>query len=65
MARHFCSGAVISYFCGDDTEGLGEAIIPDSDDELGMEDEEEDDSEPAFEPLEVPEGYIAIVICAT
>ena len=24
-----------------------------------MEDEEDDDSEPAFEPLEVPEGYAA------
>ena len=59
MARHFSSGAVVSYFAGDDTEGLGEVIFPDSDDELGMEDEEDDDSEPAFEPLEVPEGYAA------
>ena len=29
-----------------------------SDDELGMDDEVEDDSEPDFEPLEVPQGSI-------
>ena len=36
MARYFSSFAVVSYFSGDDTEGLGEVIFPYSD-ELGME----------------------------
>ena len=33
-----------------------EVIFPGSEDELGMNDEEDDDSEPEFEPLEVPGG---------
>ena len=55
MAR-YSSNAVASYFTGDDVEGLGEMIFSGSDDDLGMEDEEEDDSEPDFEPLEVAQG---------
>ena len=56
MARLFSSREVINFFSGEDDEGLSEVIFPGSDDELGMEDEEDDDSEPEFEPLEVPEG---------
>ena len=56
MARLFSSSQVISFFSGEDDEGLSEVIFPGSDGELGMEDQEDDDSEPEFEPLEVPEG---------
>ena len=55
MSRLFSSREVISFFSGED-EGLSEVIFPGSEDELGMEDEEDDDFEPEFEPLEVPEG---------
>ena len=55
MARLFSSREVIRFFSGED-EGLSEVIFPGSDDELGMEDHEDDDSEPEFEPLEVPKG---------
>ena len=56
MARLFSSSQVISFFSGEDDEVLSEVIFPGSDDELGME-EEDDDSEPEFEPLEVHKGY--------
>ena len=44
MAR-YTSEAVISYFNGDDSEGL---MFDGSDDDLGMEDEEGNDSDPEF-----------------
>ena len=53
MAHKLSSAAVIRYFSGEDT--LPEVFFEGSDDELGMEDETEDDSEPDFEPLEVTE----------
>ena len=56
MSRLFSSREVISFFSGKDDEGLSEVIFPGSDDDLGMEDEEDNNSEPEFEPLEVPEG---------
>ena len=56
MAQRFSSNAVISYFGGKDSEGLGEIVFDGSDDDLGMEEEEVDDSEPAFEPLEIADG---------
>ena len=43
-------------FTGEDQDGLGEITFPGSDDDLGIDDEEEDDSEPDFEPLEVISG---------
>ena len=52
MANTFSSKDVISFFSGEDS-GLSEVVFADSDDELGMEDMEHDDSEAAFEPLEV------------
>ena len=55
MARYHAN-AVISLFAGEDEEGLGEIYFYGSDDDLGMEDEEEDDSDPKFEPLEVSQG---------
>ena len=51
MAHKLSSAAVISYFSGEDT--LPEVFFEGSDDELGMEDESEDDSDPDFEPLEI------------
>ena len=45
------TAAVICYFSGEDT--LPEVFFEGSDDELGMEDETEDDSEPDCKPLEV------------
>ena len=56
MAHTLSSEAVISYFSGED--GLPEVCFEGSEgseDELGMEDEL-DDSEPDFEPLEVDQG---------
>ena len=53
MAHKLSSEAVISYFSGED--GLQEVCFEGSDDELGMEDEL-DDSEPDFEPLDVDQG---------
>ena len=53
MARRFCTSAVASFFAGEDSEGLTEIIFEGSDDELGMDDELTDDSEPEFEPLEM------------
>ena len=53
MAHQLSSEAVISYFSGEDA--LLEVCFEGSDDELGMEDEL-DDSEPDFEPLEVDQG---------
>ena len=52
MAKRFSSKDVISFFRGEDS-GLTEVVFADSDDDLGMEDMEHDDSEAAFEPLEV------------
>ena len=52
MAETFSSEAVVSYFGGDDSEGIGEVTFDGSDDELGMEDKEEQDSESDFEPFE-------------
>ena len=56
MARLFSSSEVISFFSGEASEGISEVIFPGNDDELGMNEEEDDLSEPEFEPLEVPEG---------
>ena len=56
MSRLFTSREVISFFGGEDGEGLSEVIFPGSDDELGMDEELDADSEPDFEPLQVPEG---------
>ena len=50
MAQKLSSAAVIRYFSGEDA--LPEVFFEGSDDEL---DEIEDDSEPDFEPLEVPD----------
>ena len=52
MAKRFSSKAVISFFSGDNS-ALSEVFFEGSEDELGMEDEESDNSEPEFEPLEV------------
>ena len=52
MASRFSSKDVISFFSGEDS-GLSEVVFAGSDDDLGMEDMENDDSEAAFEPLEV------------
>ena len=59
MAR-YSPRTVISYFSGEDEEGLREMCFSGSDDELGMDDELHDDSEPDFDPLEVPQGSIKI-----
>ena len=56
MARLFTTGEVINFFCDENDEGLSEVIFPGSENELGMDDQEDDDSEPEFELLEVPEG---------
>ena len=56
MAETFSSEAVLSYFGGDDSESIGEVTFDGSDDELGMEDEEEQDSESDFEPFEPFDG---------
>ena len=53
----YSSRAVVSYFEGEDEEGLGDICFSGSEDDLGMEDKERDDSELDFEPLEV-EGWI-------
>ena len=53
MAGKFSSSAVISYFGGDDSEHLAEVVFEGSEDELGMEDEDDSVSGPEFEPLEV------------
>lgn len=50
-----------SFFRGDDSD-LAEIVFADSDDELGMEDMEHDDSEAAFEPLETTTNIIHFVI---
>ena len=52
MAKRFSSKAVISFFSGDNST-FPEVFFERSEDELGMEDEESDNSEPEFEPLEV------------
>ena len=52
MAARISPSAVECYFSGDDTT-LPEIFFKGSNDELGIEDEELDDSEPHFEPLEV------------
>ena len=58
MAKKLSADTIISYF----REG-SELFFDGSDDELGMEDEEYDDSEPAMEPLEVIEqGDYYIII---
>ena len=55
MAK-YTSSAVVSYFGGEDNEDIEDLRFPGSEDELGMEDEENDTSEPEFEPLEIPQG---------
>ena len=55
MAK-YSSSAVISFFAGEDNGEMQHLYFSGSDDELGMEDAEECNSEPEFEPLEVPEG---------
>ena len=49
---------VVRFFTGDDDAAFPEAFLEGSDDELGMGDEEEWDTEPAFAPLEVSEGKL-------
>ena len=44
-----CANAVISLFAAEDEEGFGEIGFHGSGDDLGMEDEEDNDSEPEFE----------------
>ena len=56
MASKYSSSAVIRYFAGEDNEEFQDFCVFGSEDELGMEDEEEDNAEPEFEPLEVPQG---------
>ena len=56
MAQLFSPRAVISFFGGDDSHGLAEVLHEGSEDELGMEDEEDDDSERPFDPLLVDQG---------
>ena len=60
MAEIFSSEAVVSYFSGEDSEGIGEVMFDGSGDELGMEDEETHDSEPEYEPFEPFDGGIYI-----
>lgn len=43
----------LCYFGGDDSEHLAEVVFEGSEDELGMEDEDDSVSGPEFEPLEV------------
>ena len=45
MAERFSSSAVISFFSGEDVEGLRETCYPGSDDDLGMDDSESEDEE--------------------
>ena len=53
MAR-YSSIAEVSYFEGQDEKGLGDICFSGgSEDYLGMEDEDRDDSKPDFELLEV------------
>ena len=52
MAERISPSDVIRFFSVDDS-ALPEILFEGSDDELGMEDEESDDSEPEFEPLEI------------
>ena len=62
MAARISPSAVVRYFSGDDT-ALPEIFFEGSDDELGMEDQELDDSEPPFEPLEVEDqGEFTVMI---
>ena len=56
QAKKSCHGVAISYFTGED-EGLGETVFSGSDDDLGMEDDEEDDSEPDLRLLQVIYEY--------
>ena len=49
----YSSEAVISFFSGEDGERLTEVLFDGSDDDLAMEDEDTNDSEPDFEPFEV------------
>ena len=53
MSRRLSLGSVVQFFGGDDDTALPEVFFEGSDDELGMEDEEEYDPEPAFEPMEI------------
>ena len=41
MAGKFSSSAIISYFGGDDSDHLAEVVFEGSEDELGMEDEDD------------------------
>ena len=52
MARRISSSAVVSFFSGEDVEGLGETIFTGSDDDLGMEDEMEQEEDSLTESLE-------------
>ena len=53
MANKLSSSAVISFFSGEDSDHLAEIVFDGSEDDLGMEDVEDDNSEPDFDPLEV------------
>ena len=53
MASKFTTESVLSFFDGEHRDGLPEVLFDGSDDELGMEDEEENDSEPDFELLDM------------
>ena len=58
MAR---SSAVVSYFAGEDNEDIEDLCFSGSEDDLGMEDEEDDTSEPEFEPVEIPHGILLLL----
>ena len=63
MAAKFTTESVISFFDGEDRDGLAEVIFDGSDDELGMEDEVENDSEPDFEPLDLIDEGCKEIYC--
>ena len=54
----YSSSAVVSYFAGEDNEDIEDLCFSGSEDELGMENEEDDTSESEFEP---PQGVYATV----
>ena len=45
MARQYDASAVISFFSGEDCEHIGELVCDGSDDELGMELEDDSDDD--------------------
>ena len=53
MSRRFSLSSVVQFFSIDDDAAFSEFVFEGSDDELGMEDEEQCDTEPAFVPFQV------------